>query len=99
VRKVAAAAALWAALGVGIGALVRNQVGALVGLCTWMLLVESISSGFVPGAARHMPGGTGLALAGNEHKLSAAVAALLLILYAAAAAAAGTIATIRRDVT
>jgi ABC-type transport system involved in multi-copper enzyme maturation permease subunit len=94
----AAAAALWAALGVGIGALVRNQVGALVGLCTWMFLVESVSSGFVPDAARLMPGGTGLALAGNEHKLSAGVAALLLILYATAAAAAGSIATVRRDV-
>ena len=94
----AAAAALWAILGVGVGTLVRNQVGALVGLCSWMFLVESISEGFVPGAARLMPGGTGLSLAGNEHKLSAAVAALLLIAYAAAAAAAGWLSTLRRDV-
>src|SRR5262249_32745417 len=42
----AAAAALWAVGGVGIGALVRNQVGALVGLCAWMFIVESISSSF-----------------------------------------------------
>lgn len=94
----AAAAALWAVAGVGIGALVRNQVGVLVGLCTWMFLVESLSSSFVPGAARFMPGGLGLALAGNDAMLSAAIAMLLLILYASAASAAGWAATLRRDV-
>jgi ABC-2 type transport system permease protein len=94
----ATAAALWAVVGVGIGALVRNQVGVLVGLCTWMFLVESLSSSFVPGAARFMPGGLGLALAGNDTTLSAAIAMLLLILYASAASAAGWAATLRRDV-
>ncbi len=94
----AAAAALWAAAGVGVGALVHNQVGVLVGLCTWMFLVESLSSSFIPGTARFLPGGLGLALAGNDTKLSAAVAALLLILYATAASAAGWVATLRRDV-
>lgn len=95
----AAAAALWAVLGVGVGALVRNQVATLVGLCAWMFLVESVSEGFVPGAAKLMPGGAGLSLAGNEHKLSLAVAAVLLIGYTAAAAAAGWVTTLRRDVT
>ncbi len=94
----AAAAALWAAIGAGVGALVRNQVGALVGLCAWVFLVESVSEGFVPGAARLMPGGAGLALAGNNDELSAAVAVLLLVLYAAAVSAAGWVATMRRDV-
>jgi ABC-2 type transport system permease protein len=94
----AAAAALWAAIGVGIGALVRNQVGAVVGLCVWMFLVESVSEGFVPDAARLLPGGVGLALAGNSDELSAAVGALLLVLYAAAASAAGWIGTLRRDI-
>ena len=94
----AAAAALWAIIGVGIGALVRNQVATLVGILAWMFLVESVSEGFVPGAAKLMPGGAGLSLAGNEHKLSLAVAALLLIAYAAAASAAGWLATLRRDV-
>jgi hypothetical protein len=95
----AAAAALWAILGVGVGALVRNQVATLVGLCAWMFLVESVSEGFVPGAASLMPGGAGLSLAGNEHKLSVAVAAVLLIAYTGAAAAAGLVTTLRRDVT
>jgi len=94
----AASAALWAAAGVGIGALVRNQVAALVGLCTWMFLVESTLEGFVPDFGRLMPGGAGLALAGNTDELSAGVGALLLVLYAAAASAAGWRMTLRRDV-
>jgi ABC-2 type transport system permease protein len=94
----ATAAAFWAAAGVGVGALVRNQVGAVVGLCAWMFIVESVSEGFLPGAARFMPGGTGLALAGNSDELSAAVGAPLLVLYAAAFAAAGWLSTVRRDI-
>jgi ABC-2 type transport system permease protein len=94
----AAAAALWATIGLGIGALLRDQVGAVVGLCAWMFLVESLSEGFVPDAARLMPGGTGLALAGNSDELPAALAALLLSLYAAIAATAGWRATLRRDI-
>jgi ABC-2 type transport system permease protein len=94
----AVAAALWAAAGVGVGALIRNQVGAVVALCAWMFVVESVSEGFVPGAARLMPGGTGLALAGNSDELSAAVGALLLVLYAVAFAAAGWLSTVRRDI-
>jgi ABC-2 type transport system permease protein len=93
-----AAAALWAAAGVGIGALVRNQVAALVGLCAWMFLVESVLEGFVPGFGRLMPGGAGLALAGNSDDLPAGVGAFLLLVYAAAASTAGLTATLRRDV-
>ncbi len=94
----AAAAALWAILGVGIGALVRNQVASLVGLLSWMFLVETVSEGFLPGAASYTPGGAGLSLAGNEHKLSTAVGALVLVFYAATATAAGWVGTLRRDV-
>jgi ABC-2 type transport system permease protein len=49
-----AAAALWAAIGVGLGALVRNQVPTLVGICAWLLFVEGLlvvmSGEVVPGA-------------------------------------------------
>jgi ABC-2 type transport system permease protein len=95
----ASAAALWAVIGVGVGALIRNQVATLVGFCAWMFLVESVSEGFIPGAAKLMPGGAGLSLAGNEHKLSVVVAVVLLAAYAAVAAAAGWFTTLRRDVT
>ncbi len=59
-----AAAALWATIGLGIGALVRNQVGTLVGLCAWILLIENLLL-FVPSVARYAPGAAGLALAGR----------------------------------
>src|SRR5262249_22230236 len=60
-----AAAALWATIGLGIGALVRNQVATLVGLCAWMLLVENLLLPFIPDAGRLTPGAAGLALAGS----------------------------------
>jgi ABC-2 type transport system permease protein len=94
----ATAAALWAVAGVGVGALVRNQVSALVGLCAWMFLVETTSESFVPDFGRLLPGSAGLALAGNSDELSAAVGAVLLVLYATALAALGWRATLRRDV-
>jgi hypothetical protein len=49
------AAALWATVGLGVGALVRNQVGTLVGLCAWMLLVENLLLPLVPDAGRFTP--------------------------------------------
>ena len=96
-----AAAALWATIGVGVGALVRNQVSALVGLCAWLLLVEHL----IPSdAARYTPGNAGLALAieASHTQLAPsvstlAVGALALPLYAAAVSAAGWRATLRRD--
>jgi ABC-2 type transport system permease protein len=95
-----AAAALWATIGLGVGALVRNQVATLVGLCAWMLLVENLLLPFVPDAGRFTPGAAGLALAGSiaEKLLPPAPATLALVLYAAAASAGGWLATLRRDV-
>jgi ABC-2 type transport system permease protein len=95
-----AAAALWALIGLGVGALIRNQVATLVGLCAWMLLVENLLLPFVPDAGRFTPGAAGLALAGSiaDKLLTPAPAALVLILFAVAAAAGGWLATLRRDV-
>src|SRR5439155_7637376 len=60
----AAAAALWAALGTGVGAIVRNQVGAVIGLCVWVLLVETILIGNLPSVGQFTPGASAGALAG-----------------------------------
>jgi ABC-2 type transport system permease protein len=99
----AAAAALWAAIGVGVGAIVRNQVPALIGLCAWILFVEGLLIGDVAGVGevgRFAPGAAAAALSGQDPDtlLVPAVGLVLLVLYAAAAAVAGAVTTTRRDV-
>jgi hypothetical protein len=95
-----AAAALWAPLGLGLGALLRNQVATLLAIFLWLFFVENLLLDFVPGAGKFAPGAAAAAITGldPDRLLAPALGALLLALYAAAAAAAGTIATLRRDV-
>jgi len=99
----AAAAALWAAIGVGLGAVVRDQVPTVVGICAWLLFVEGLLVGDVADVSevgRFAPGALGEAISGQDPAalLAPALAASLLALYAIAAAVAGTLATTRRDV-
>jgi hypothetical protein len=95
-----AAAALWAPLGLGLGALLRNQVATLVAIFLWLFFIENLLIDFVPGTGKFAPGAAAAAITGldPETLLDPAAGALLLSLYAAAAAAAGWIATLRRDV-
>ena len=99
----AAAAALWAAIGVGIGAVVRSQVPTVVGVAAWLLFVEGLLVGDVAGVAnvgRFAPGALGMAASGQDPDtlVAPAVGFVLLALYAVAAAAAGWVATTHRDV-
>jgi ABC-2 type transport system permease protein len=95
-----AASALWAAIGVGIGALVRNQVPTLIGISAWLLFVEGLFGEGVMDVGRYAPGLLGMAVSGQEPDtlLAPGLSLLLLALYAAAAAAAGLVATNKRDV-
>ena len=100
----AAAAALWAAIGVGVGAFVRNQVPTLIGVCAWLLFVEGLLAGDVAGGlgdvGRLLPGAAAAAISGQDPGtlLAPAAGLVLLALYAAAAALAGSLAISRRDV-
>lgn len=100
----AAAAALWAAIGVGVGALVRDQVPTLIGICAWLLFVEGLLAGDVAsglgGVGRFLPGAAAAAISGQDPGtlLAPAAGLVLLGLYAAAAALAGALAISRRDV-
>jgi ABC-2 type transport system permease protein len=98
-----AAAALWAAIGVGIGALVRSQVPTLIGICAWLLFVEGLLVGDLTGVGdvgRFAPGAAAAAISGQDPDtlLAPAAGLVLLALYAAAASLAGRLATDRRDV-
>jgi ABC-type transport system involved in multi-copper enzyme maturation permease subunit len=99
----AAAAALWAAIGVGVGAVVRNQVPALIVLCAWLLFVEGLLVGDVADISsigRYAPGSAAAAISGQDPGtlLAPVIGLLLLGLYAGVAAAIAALATTRRDV-
>jgi ABC-type transport system involved in multi-copper enzyme maturation permease subunit len=99
----AAAAALWAAIGVGVAALVRHQVPAVVGICAWLLFVEGLLAGDLLGLGevfKFLPGSAAAAISGQEPGtlLAPAVGLALLAAYAVAAAASGAVAISHRDV-
>lgn len=99
--------ALLAGLGVGFGALVRNQVGALVGAFAWLFVIEPLL-GAIPGIGDSiakfgvlglLDAADGLAPDSAEDLIAQLPAVLLLAGYAAVLAAAGALLLRRRDVT
>ncbi len=96
------AAGLCGLIGVGIGALVRNQVAALVGTLVWVLVVEGLLLGLLdaPSLGKWLPSAAAAALTnpGGAH-LSRLGGTLLLAAYALALALAGTRLAVRRDIT
>ena len=99
-----AASALFAALGVGLGALLRNQVGAIIGALGWLFLVEPLL-GIIPGFSdfiqKWFPSGASSEAAGTsglDDPLSQIPGGLLLAAYAAIFLAAGIAVVRRRDV-
>jgi ABC-2 type transport system permease protein len=100
----ALAAALFAAIGVGVGTAIRNQVAALVGLCVWLLFVEPLLLGDLPSVAKFAPEASAGAIAGAiqsqiaDGLVAPALGVLLLAAYAALAALAGTALFTRRDI-
>lgn len=91
---------LWGAFALAIGAVVRNQVGAIVGLLIWSLLVESILFGLVPSLGRYLPGRAASVLTEIEtpHQLSITTGVALFFGYLATATVVGFLVTARRDV-
>jgi len=98
---------LYGALGVGVGAVVRNQVGAIIGALVYLFMLESLV-GLIPGVRDVLPkygiGGTSEALRGSESQgdtefLAQLPGGLLLALYCALFVLAGIALIKRRDVT
>jgi len=95
-----AAMTIYAAVGVGVGSLIRNQTAAVVIALGWSLVVESLLVSFVHEIGKWTPGGAAAALTGNssgrflpmwEGQCSWSPTGL-------AFAAAGTRFTLRRDI-
>jgi ABC-2 type transport system permease protein len=104
----AVATALFAALGIGVGAIIRNQAGAIIAVLALVYVAEPLL-GFIPhlGTAIQQYGLGGLAAASTQtvgfpasaHLFGQATAALILVGYAAAGLLAGAALLRRRDIT
>jgi ABC-type transport system involved in multi-copper enzyme maturation permease subunit len=95
-----AAAILSALLGVAIGALIRNQVGAVLAVVAYAFLVDATLFAAAPGVGRYLPGKAGDALAGQsvEHLLSPASGAAVLAAWTVVFVAAATARSDRSDI-
>ena len=98
-----AATVLYGLVGVGIGAMVRNQTVAIAGAFVWVTVVEGLLVSFAPDFGRWLPGGAASALSGvataNGGLLPAWGAALVFTAYGLAFATAGTRFVLHRDIT
>jgi ABC-2 type transport system permease protein len=93
--------ALWGAIGVGLGGLLRNQVSAIIALLAWGFVVENLLFGLVPAVGRFAPvhAGDGFVGLTTEHLLHAVPGALVLVVWAAVLSAVGVAVAVRRDIT
>ena len=94
---------IYAVIGVGIGALLRNQVGAIVGSLVYFFVVETVIRQIpaTSGAYKWMPGGALEALTATfegPDLLEPWQGGLLLLGYGLLAAFLGTMLAVRRDV-
>jgi ABC-2 type transport system permease protein len=94
---------VYALIGVGIGALLRNQVGAIVGGLVYLFVVEPVirSIPATSSAYKWMPGGGLEAMTATfqgPDLLGAWEGGLLLVGYGLLAALLGTLLAVRRDV-
>jgi ABC-type transport system involved in multi-copper enzyme maturation permease subunit len=94
---------IFTVIGVGVGALLRNQVGAIVGSLVYLYVVEPIVSsiGALQGAYKWLPGGAVQAITTDFQApdlLAPWQGALLLLGYGLLTAVLGTLLAVRRDV-
>jgi ABC-2 type transport system permease protein len=97
------AAGLCGLVGVGVGALVRNQVAALVGTLVWVLVVEGLLMSLLhaPSLGKWLPSAAAKAAITSPGgaQLSRLAGTLLLAGYALALALVGSRLVVRRDIT
>ncbi len=93
--------ALWAVIGAGFGAIVRNQVAVVAAGLIWILMLENLGAGLVEEAGRYLPGQAVHAMAQTPEAidlLAVGPATLLMALYAVTFVACGLLVNRRRDI-
>lgn len=90
---------LAAGFGVGVSAIVPNQLGAVLVSVGWVMVVEQILSGLAPDIAQWLPfAGAGVAISGQHPELAPVTGIALFVLYLSVVVSAGVVSTLKRDV-
>jgi ABC-type transport system involved in multi-copper enzyme maturation permease subunit len=92
--------ALWGAIGVGLGMIIRNQVGAIIGILAWGFVIQNLLFGLAPSVGRWTPDSAQNGMMGmtDSHLLDPVPGAVVLIGWTIAICIAGAIMAARRDV-
>ncbi|GIH80460.1 ABC transporter permease [Planobispora longispora] len=106
---VVATSALYALFGIGLGALVRNQIAAIVGAIVWVFVIEALLTAIpaLQGVGKFTPSGAAQSLIavqidtgfGQADLLPAWAGASVLVAYALVFAVVASLTTVRRDIT
>jgi ABC-2 type transport system permease protein len=95
-----AGTALWGAIGAGLGAIIHNQVGAIIAVLAWGFAVDNLLFGLAPLVGRFMPTRASDALMGlhEHHLLAPGAGAIILIAWAGVLAVVGIALSVRQDI-
>jgi ABC-2 type transport system permease protein len=95
-----AGAALWGAIGAGLGTIIHNQVGGIIALLAWGLVVDNVLFGLAPSVGRFTPTRASDALMGlrTDHLVSPGAGAVTMIAWVGVLAAVGIALSVRQDI-
>jgi ABC-2 type transport system permease protein len=93
-------AGLWGVLGVAVGAIVRGQVGAIVGTFVWLFVLEPLVGVLTEDVGEYLPGGAANAVVEQAVDIDLSRAGGLAITagYAVALTLVGIAVNARRDI-
>jgi ABC-type transport system involved in multi-copper enzyme maturation permease subunit len=89
-----------AMLGVTVGALIRNQVGAIIAMAVYSLAIDALLFTTVPSIGRFLPGQAGNALSGlpDDDLLAPGAGALVIVAWTAALIVGAVVRSDRSDI-
>lgn len=92
--------ALWGGIGVGLGMIVRNQVGAIIGILAWGFVIQNLLFALAPSVGRWTPDQAQNGMMGltDAHLLDPGVGGVVLAGWTILICIAGAVMAARRDV-
>jgi ABC-2 type transport system permease protein len=98
IGKALVLSALWATIGIAVGAVVRHQVAAIVGTLAWLFVGEALIVGIAPHVGKWLPGQAGAFALGIDPATSVVTGALVLAAWAIGGTLLAGATLTRRDV-